>query len=188
MTPDRPNPIYIPIDKPDRAHAGDLARRKRNAVGGVKSGLESFNANDPEGFRERAAEEAFRLGVRRPRVIAVTVRTSLDDADREAVGQTGPTDAQDLRLARLARDSRLDGVVCPPREVAAIRAACDRELTPVVPGIRPAGAAKVARKRTMTTAEPLAADTEPLVIERPITEAADPATVARRIAATRRPL
>lgn len=135
-----------------------------------------------EAARRTAEEAAAEFGTARPLVIAVTVLTSLDDADLDSLGQRGPAADQAVRLARLARDCGLDGVVCSPREIAPIRAACGPGFTLVVPGIRPAGAAKGDQKRIMTPAEALAAGADWLVIGRPITEAADPAAAARAIA------
>lgn len=132
---------------------------------------------------EAAREAAEDLEVERPWVIAVTVLTSLDEDDLAEVGQQGPLEAQVLRLARLAQDCGLDGVVCSPREIAALRAACGPDFKLVVPGIRPAWAAAGDQKRIMTPAEALAAGADRLVIGRPITAAEDPAAAARRIAA-----
>ncbi|MDJ0946968.1 MAG: orotidine-5'-phosphate decarboxylase [Kiloniellales bacterium] len=121
-------------------------------------------------------------GIARPQLIAVTVLTSLDDADLEALGQRGPAAEQVLRLATLARDSGLDGVVCSPREIAMLREALGPEFLLVVPGIRPDWAAKGDQKRVTTPAQALAAGADYLVIGRPITGAEDPAAAARRIA------
>ncbi len=121
-------------------------------------------------------------GIPRPRLIGVTVLTSLDDADLDAVGQRGPAADQVLRLARLAQDSGLDGVVCSPREIAGLRDALGPDFLLVVPGIRPDWAAKGDQKRVTTPTEALAAGADYLVIGRPITGADDPAAAARRIA------
>src|SRR5258708_12735311 len=83
-----------------------------------------------------AASEA-RQGRQRMKLIGVTVLTSLDDSDLAATGQRGTTSEQAQRLALLARDSGLDGVVCSPHEVAALRAACGPSFLLVVPGIPP---------------------------------------------------
>lgn len=123
-------------------------------------------------------------GVNRPWLIAVTVLTSLDDADLAAVGQQGPVTAQVVRLAKLAQAQGCDGVVCAPQEIVAIRAACGPGFKLVVPGIRPAGSAVGDQKRVMGPAEALAAGADRLVIGRPITAAADPAAAARDIAAS----
>ena len=129
-----------------------------------------------------AAEEAARVhAVAKPLVIAVTVLTSLDGGDLAAVGQQGPAAAQALRLALLARDCGLDGVVCSAREARDIRAACGPEFTLVVPGIRPPWSARGDQKRVAGPAEAMRDGANYLVIGRPITEAPDPATAARRI-------
>ena len=141
------------------------------------SGGGAMMAAAAEAVREAAATR----GVTRPRLIGVTVLTSLDDADLEAVGQRGPTAEQVLRLARLARDSGLDGVVCSPREIAMLRDALGPDFLLVVPGIRPDWAAKGDQKRVTTPTEALAAGADYLVIGRPITGAEDPAAAARRI-------
>ena len=129
-----------------------------------------------------AAESAAGDGPRM-RLIAVTVLTSLDDADLDAVGQCHPAGDQVRRLAALAQASGLDGVVCAATEVAALRAECGRDFLLVVPGIRPAGAGLGDQKRVMTPEQAMAAGATHLVIGRPITEAADPAAAAREIAA-----
>ncbi len=131
---------------------------------------------------DAAAEEAVRLGVPRPKVLAVTVLTSLEAADLDAVGQTGPVAAQVERLARLAVGACVDGVVCSPAEVAGLRSALGRDAVLMVPGIRPAWAAANDQKRIMTPGDAIAAGADHLVIGRPITGAADPAAAARRIA------
>src|SRR3546814_16665339 len=90
---------------------------------------------------EAARETAEELGIARPRVVGVTVLTSLDAGDLQDVGQQGPLEAQVERLAQLAQASGLDGVVCSPREIARLRKACGPDFLLVVPGIRPAWAA-----------------------------------------------
>jgi orotidine-5'-phosphate decarboxylase len=122
-------------------------------------------------------------GRRRPKILGITVLTSLDDDDLARLGQNGPTAEQALRLALLARDSGLDGVVCSPQEVAMLRAACGKDFLLVVPGIRPAGASAGDQKRVLTPREALAAGADYLVIGRPITASSDPASSARAIAA-----
>lgn len=131
---------------------------------------------------EAAREAAEDLEVERPWVIAVTVLTSLDDTDLDAVGQRGPVAEQVLRLARLTQDCGLDGVVCSPHEIAPIREACGADFKLVVPGIRPGWAAAGDQKRIMTPAQALAAGADRLVIGRPIIAADDPAAAARQIA------
>ncbi len=126
----------------------------------------------------RAMMEAARdavAGARRPPLLtAVTVLTSLDDAQLREIGYDG--DAQGLvsRLAGLAEQAGLDGVVCSPREAARLRAERRAGFVLVTPGIRPAGVTSDDQKRVMTPADALAAGADYLVIGRPITAAGDP--------------
>ena len=131
---------------------------------------------------DEAAEAAGRTG-HRLKLLGVTVLTSLDDGDLDAVGQRGPAADQVRRLALLARTCGLDGVICSPYEVAGLRAELGSDFQLVVPGIRPAGAALGDQKRVMGPREAVAAGASRLVIGRPITDAPDPAAAARAIAA-----
>lgn len=131
--------------------------------------------------REAAEEAAGDAGVPVPLVIAVTVLTSLDDADLAAVGQRNPAEAQAVRLARLAESANLGGVVCSPKEILAIRKACDPSFKLVVPGIRPLWSATGDQKRFSSPAAALKDGADYLVIGRPITAAPDPAGAAQRI-------
>src|SRR5512135_3618085 len=131
---------------------------------------------------ERAREAASAASLPVPKVIAVTVLTSLDAAALSEVGFSGTPREAALRLAVLAKESALDGVVCSPEEIAAIRAACGPGFLLVVPGIRPAGSAAADQKRIATPGAAARAGADLLVIGRPITGAADPAAAAREIA------
>jgi orotidine-5'-phosphate decarboxylase len=130
----------------------------------------------------KAAAEAARATSVRTKVIAVTVLTSLSDADLEAVGQYGPAAQQVARLARLSHDCGLDGVVCSAHEIAALRAKLGSDFLLVVPGIRPKGADLGDQQRVMGPKEALDAGANILVIGRPITAAPDPVEAARAIA------
>ena len=121
-----------------------------------------------------AAREALAQRANPPLLIAVTVLTSLDASDLEAIGCPGEPRQRVLGLATLARDAGLDGVVCSPQEAAPVRAALGPGFRLVTPGVRPAGAAVGDQKRVMTPAEARAAGADYLVIGRPITAAADP--------------
>jgi orotidine-5'-phosphate decarboxylase len=133
--------------------------------------------------RDAAAESADKFNLRRPKVIGVTVLTSLDDVDLRRVGQAVPARDQVLRLAELARESDLDGVVCSPQEIAPLRERLGNDFLLVTPGIRPNWAAAGDQKRVMTPAEAARAGADYLVIGRPITADEDPAGAAGRIAA-----
>ncbi|MEC9345013.1 MAG: orotidine-5'-phosphate decarboxylase [Pseudomonadota bacterium] len=129
-----------------------------------------------------AREAADRFGADRPRLLAVTVLTSLGDDDLVAMGVPNGAAAQVLRLARLAIANGADGIVCSPQEVAMLRRELGPEPLLVIPGIRPAGSDVGDQKRVMTPAEAMAAGASRLVIGRPITGAADPAAAALAIA------
>ena len=129
-----------------------------------------------------AREAADRRNTAPPRLVAVTVLTSLDQTDLAAIGiDSAPAD-QVLRLADLAMEAGLDGVVCSPHEVAALRTRLGPEALLVVPGIRPRGTKVGDQKRVMSPAEALGAGADILVIGRPITAAKDPAQAAAAIA------
>lgn len=114
-------------------------------------------------------------------LIAVTVLTSMEQQDLAEIGLDLPPLEQVVRLARLTRDSGLDGVVCSAREVATIRDAVDGPFALVTPGIRPASAEQGDQRRVMTPAEAIRVGSDYLVIGRPITQAQTPAEVAAQI-------
>lgn len=130
-----------------------------------------------------AAREALDALAQRPLLIAVTVLTSMDDADLRALGVSGGVEAQVARLAALAAAGGCDGVVCSPREVAALRRVHGPDFRLVTPGIRPGGASAQDQKRSMTPAAALRAGATDLVVGRPITGAAQPLAALEAIAA-----
>ncbi len=117
------------------------------------------------------------------KVVGVTLLTSLDDSDMAATGIAGQPHDQVMRLAELARDSGLDGIVCSGHEVGAVHAMW-RDGFLVVPGLRPADAALGDQKRAVTPRQARDAGASVLVIGRPIARAEDPAAAARAIEAT----
>ena len=136
------------------------------------------------------AREAIPSVPNAPKLIAVTLITSLADSDLAEIGIAGPADQAVLRLALLAQSCGLDGVVCSAREAAMLRKACADAFCLVTPGIRPADAAADDQRRVATPAEAIAAGASYLVIGRPIIRAPDPQQalerVNREIAATMR--
>ncbi|WP_417832279.1 orotidine-5'-phosphate decarboxylase [Terasakiella sp.] len=117
-----------------------------------------------------------------PLTIAVTILTALDQEDLNAIGVNDNIENQVVRLAKLTQDNGLDGVVCSAKEIAPIRAACGPDFKLIVPGIRPAWAAKGDQKRVMTPRDAVLAGADILVIGRPITQADDPVEAAQKIA------
>jgi orotidine-5'-phosphate decarboxylase len=131
---------------------------------------------------EEAGAQAARHNVPRAKLLGVTVLTSLDRSDLEATGvQSDPSD-QVLRLASLARDCGLDGVICSPLEIAALRRQCGSDFVLMVPGIRPAGSAANDQKRVMTPRQAVDLGATHLVVSRPICLAPDPRAAAEAIA------
>lgn len=128
-----------------------------------------------------AAREAVDKLHRRPLLVAVTVLTSLNDADLRRVGVEKPVTDQVLGLARLAAACGLDGVVCAAQEAARLKQELGRDFILVTPGIRPAGSARDDQQRIMTPAEAIKAGSDYLVIGRPVTQAVDPLQVLREI-------
>lgn len=159
----------------------------RAAAAAARTGAAIVNCHAAGGaemmkaFGEEGRAEAAKAGLSAPRFIAVTILTSLDAASVHAVGLTGSPREAALRLAVLAQGAGLDGVVCSPDEIEAIRAACGKDFFLVVPGVRPAGAARGDQKRVATPAEAIDRGADVLVIGRPITGAPDPAAAARAI-------
>lgn len=131
---------------------------------------------------EAAAAEAARLGIPRPKVVAVTVLTSLEDRElREEVGIPESPVAVALRWALLAKERGLDGAVAAPREAAAIKKACGPEFLLITPGVRPPGAPLDDQRRVMTPGEAVRAGADYIVVGRPILRAPDPVRAAEEI-------
>lgn len=121
-----------------------------------------------------AARAAIPAGENAPKLIAVTLLTSLGRDDLVELGITGTPEEVVLRLAMLAQTTGLDGVVCAAREASQLRAACGAQFCLVTPGIRPVDARADDQQRIMTPVGAIAAGANYLVIGRPITRAPDP--------------
>ncbi len=128
-----------------------------------------------------AAAEAAAALPNAPRLLAVTVLTSMDRTQLAAIGIEASADDQVLRLARMAIASGIQGLVCSGEEVRLLRQELGEGAQLVVPGIRPAGAAVGDQKRIATPADAIRAGASQLVVGRPITQAADPAKAAQSI-------
>jgi orotidine-5'-phosphate decarboxylase len=141
--------------------------------------LLTIHASGGSAMMTAAAEAAKAPGS--PRLLAVTVLTSMDANELAGIGVSNSPAEQVLRLARLAQASGIDGMVCSPEEVAALRRETGPSTLLVVPGIRPAGTAQDDQKRIATPAQAIAEGASMLVVGRPITRATDPAEAARAI-------
>lgn len=154
----------------------------------VRYGASIFNVHAAGGkdmmraARDSASEEAQKLGLPMPMVVAVTVLTSVgQEVFSREMGMPGKIRDRVRAWALLARESGLDGVVCSPREIELVRDACGPGFKIITPGIRPAGAEMGDQRRVMTPAEAVRAGASYIVIGRPITSAPDPAAVAGAI-------
>ena len=221
------NPVYLALDLPRLDAAEALARRVKAHIGGIKLGLEFFNAHGHHGVHEIARiglpifldlklhdipntvaaamqaihvlepaivtihasggrammEDAKAAAGEHCKVVAVTLLTSLDEADMAATGIGGSAHDQVLRLADLAQAAGLDGIVCSGQEVDAVHRRWKNGYF-VVPGLRPAGEAMGDQKRAVTPRAARDAGASVLVIGRPISRADDPVAAARAIEAT----
>ena len=122
----------------------------------------------------QAAREAIAASSHQPLLIGVTVLTSLSREDIAEIGLDIEPQQQVLRLAKLAKDSGLDGVVCSPLEAALLKQQVAEDFCLVTPGVRPAGSDIGDQQRIMTPAKALQAGSDYLVIGRPITASSDP--------------
>jgi len=123
---------------------------------------------------EAARESGETLGVERPKLLAITALTSFDDESWTAIGGQLPISNQVIRLAKLAKECGMDGVVCSAHEVALIKDATSSDFVCVTPGIRPAGAEIGDQKRVMTPQEAHKIGSDYIVVGRPIIQAENP--------------
>jgi orotidine-5'-phosphate decarboxylase len=131
---------------------------------------------------EAVAETAEREGIKRPLIIGITVLTSFDDSTLAEAGVSSNTQEQVRRMARLAAEAGLDGVVSSPHEVKLIRESVERQdFVVVAPGVRLIGAATDDQRRVMTPLEAVRAGADYLVVGRAILKAPDPAQAAQEI-------
>ncbi|MHB9103128.1 MAG: orotidine-5'-phosphate decarboxylase [Sulfuricella sp.] len=128
-----------------------------------------------------AAREVLDDAAKRPKLIAVTVLTSMGREDLNELGIPGEPQETVLRLARLAQESRLDGVVCSAQEAQLLRQELGTDFCLVTPGIRPANASRDDQVRIVTPSEAIRLGSDYLVIGRPITKADDPLRVLQQI-------
>src|SRR3984885_12931368 len=141
--------------------------------------LLTIHASGGEAMMTAAAEAASDPGS--PRLLAVTVLTSMDASQLAGIGITASPAEQVFRLAKLAQRSGIDGMVCSPEEVAILRRETGPKTLLVTPGVRPAGSAVGDQKRVATPAQAIRDGASLLVVGRPVTRASDPAAAAQAI-------
>jgi orotidine-5'-phosphate decarboxylase len=169
-------PVFLDLKLHDIPNTVEGAARSAAASGASLLTVHASGGAD----MVRAAVRGAGPGVR---VLAVTVLTSLDAAALDAVGLAGPPERAVVRLAGLAVGAGAGGLVCSPQEVAAVRAAVGPGPLLVVPGVRPAGAARGDQARVATPADTVRAGADVIVVGRPLREGGDPVAAARAIAA-----
>ncbi|MCM8760604.1 MAG: orotidine-5'-phosphate decarboxylase [Candidatus Omnitrophica bacterium] len=125
--------------------------------------------------------EAQRMKIEKPKLIAVTILTSMDEKALKKVGIDDNINREVLRLAVLAKDAGLDGVVASPKETALIRQKLGKDFIIVTPGVRPTWTEAQDQKRIATPADAIRDGASFIVVGRPVIEAPDPAGAARRI-------
>ena len=157
----------------------DIPNTARHAVGeaaALGASIATVHAAGGEAMLRACAEGSSSL-----LVLAVTILTSLDGAELARIGFAGTPVENAVRLARLAKDSGLRGVVASPLEIRAIREACGEGFVILTPGIRPAGSDAGDQRRMMTPREAILAGADYIVVGRPITSAADTRSAALKI-------
>ena len=165
----------------------DIPRTVERAVkSGGKLGVDlmTIHAVGGKAMIKAAADAAAEFGANGPRILAVTVLTSLDQTDLEDVGIVGRTPAEQVvAMAKFATANGAHGLVCSPKEVGALSKMLPQGTLFVTPGVRPAGSAVGDQKRVATPADAVRDGATHLVVGRPILAAEDPAAAARVILA-----
>jgi len=165
----------------------DIPRTVERAVrSGARLGVELMTIHSVGGkaMIRAAADAAAEFGAVAPKILAVTVLTSLDQADLNDVGIVGRTPAEQvMAMAKFATGNGADGLVCSPKEVGALSRALKAGTLFITPGVRPAGSAVGDQKRVATPAEAVRDGSTHLVVGRPILAAPDPVAAAAAIRA-----
>src|SRR4051794_5678365 len=156
----------------------ETVARATARVASLGAGLLTVHAGGGRAMLEAAVKSAGEM-----RILAVTVLTSMDDADLAAVGAQGPVEDLVRRRADLAAAAGCHGVVASPKEAAAVRARVPEGFLIVTPGVRPAGAAAGDQKRVTTPAQARGFGADMVVVGRPLRDAQDPAVAAKAIVA-----
>ncbi len=174
---DRGKKVFLDMKFHDIPNTVSHAVLSAAAIG---ADLCNVHASGGPAMLEAAAKAGAQGGIT---VIAVTVLTSLDEAELAAVGISRPPAEQVRLLAALTKQCGLAGVVCSAKEIRLVQETCGTDFLLVVPGIRPAGCGAGDQKRVMTPGEAAAAGAQFIVVGRPIMAAEDPVAAARAVTA-----
>lgn len=163
-----------------------VAKASREAA---RLGVFIFNIHALGGFdmMQQAVDTISRiepfLSSDKPKILAVTLLTSLGPEDLKRVGFSDDTDGLVIRLARLAKDAGVDGVVASPQEIKAVKKQCGEQFLVVTPGIRPEASLPYDQKRIMTPRAAVRTGADYIIVGRPVTQASDPLAVVKKIIA-----
>lgn len=175
-------PVFLDLKFHDIPNTAAHAARAATILGVTYMTLHASGGLEMMKMAKAAVEEeAIKQGIPTPKLLAVTVLTSLDEQGLNAVGQQIPVSAQVEKLAQLAKEAGLAGVVCSAHEIAQLRSKLGPDFVLMVPGIRPKGSESGDQKRIMTPEEAMKLGATHLVIGRPITGAENPAEKAKEI-------
>lgn len=170
-------PVFLDLKLHDIPHTVAAAVR---AVCPLKPAILNVHAGGGTAMMQAAAHAAMEFEMP-PLMIGVTILTSLEQKNLAQMGIVGTPQDQVLRLANLAQESGMGGIVCSAHEIEAIRRECGADFKLIVPGIRPKGSDTHDQKRVMTPSDAQKAGADILVIGRAITKAENPAKAARAI-------
>ena len=171
-------PVFLDLKLHDIPETVERAVAQASALG---AGLVTVHASGGRTMLKRAVARAKSEGSGLA-ICAVTILTSLDDADLEDIGLAGPSSGAALRLATMAFEEGVRWFVCSPAEVGSLRRALGSEAVLVTPGVRPAGGKQGDQKRVATPEQAIADGADWVVVGRPIRDAVDPLAAARAIA------
>lgn len=166
--------VFLDLKFHDIPHQVRGAARSAALAGADLLSVHGSGASSMLAACREGADAAAEVRGCRSKLVAITVLTSMDQDALAEVGVEAPVAEQAARLARLAQASGIDGVVCSPREAAAMRALLGADALIVTPGVRPAGAALGDQSRVATPAQAIEAGASHIVIGRPVTGADDP--------------
>jgi len=153
----------------------------------TKSGVDMMNVHSQGGYemmnlaKETSLKTALELGIKAPKLIAVTILTSLGDKEVEDIGYVKSAQAMVKHLGLLTDNAGLDGVVCSPLEAGLIKSVCSEGFITVTPGVRPAGGDIGDQKRITTPGQAIKGGSTYIVVGRPITKSKNVKEAARNI-------